>query len=86
MNIGTGVMTSVADVLSTVFELMGVQRRGGDGPVADRQGGRSGTGDRSLSGSADTKLARALFAWEAEHDLREGLRKTVAWYLEQERS
>lgn len=86
VDIGTGVMTSVADVVSMVFALMGVQRRGGDGAVAEPQGRRVGTGDRSLSGAAETHLARALFAWEAEHDLREGLRKTVAWYLEQERS
>ena len=85
VDIGTGVTTSVADVVNQVFELMGVRREGGDGSVADRRVEGLGTADQGLSGAAETHVAKALFAWEATHDIKDGLRKTVAWYGEEGR-
>ena len=77
VDIGTGVATSVQDIVSRVLALAG--------PITvDQEEARvnvpGDSDDARLSGAADVRLARELFGWTAKHDLATGLRKTVDWY------
>jgi UDP-glucose 4-epimerase len=77
VDIGTGVATSVREVVEKVLAFSGhatddVRR------ASERASGDSD--DARLSGTADVRPAQELLGWTARHDLATGLRKTVDWY------
>ena len=71
LNIGTGVETSVNDLLATLSELIGKVRK----PVfADPRPGEL------MRSALDSTRARKLLGWEPWTDLRGGLAATVDWF------
>ncbi|MEZ5561171.1 MAG: NAD(P)-dependent oxidoreductase [Pseudomonadales bacterium] len=75
VDIGSGTLTRIGDVVRTVAEIMGrplIEAA----PVADGQ-------LRELSPAADTSLAHRTYGWQPLTDLRSGLEATVEWYLGQ---
>ncbi len=72
-NIGTGVQTSLNQLLATLGQLLGVEVQ------ADYRAPRAGDVPRSV---ADVSRAADVLGWRASHDLTTGLGRTVAWYRE----
>ena len=83
VDVGTGATTTVSDVAQMLFELMGVRSKGPSSAPVERRARSDLGGDASLSGAADVSVAKALLSWQAEHTLREGLRRTVEWHRQQ---
>jgi GDP-L-fucose synthase len=73
VNLGTGVETPIRDLAETIAELTGF-----DGQIRWDTSMPNGQPRRSL----DASRAAELFGFRAETPLREGLRKTIAWYRE----
>ena len=75
INIGTGVELTVIDLVACILETMGCP----DHPV---QHGPDRPGDvrRHMAG---TKAAEEIFGFKPEVSLREGMKRTVEWYLSQ---
>lgn len=73
MNIGTGVETSIAEVASTIAELMGYN----DAILWDTTQ-PDGQPKRHL----DTSLAERTLGFRAPTTLKDGLKKTISWYKE----
>jgi GDP-L-fucose synthase len=73
VNLGTGVTISIAGLASLIAELTGFR-----GTIQWDPGSPGGQPKRQL----DTARARELFGFEARVPLREGLRRTIDWYLE----
>jgi GDP-L-fucose synthase len=71
VNLGTGVETSIREVVELVAEATGFE-----GEIVWDTSMPNGQPRRSL----DASRARALFGFEARTPLREGLERTVAWY------
>ncbi|HET7043438.1 MAG TPA: GDP-L-fucose synthase [Gaiellaceae bacterium] len=71
VNVGTGVETSIRDLVDLVAEVSGF-----DGEIVWDTSMPNGQPRRSL----DATRARELFGFEARTPLREGLERTVAWY------
>ncbi len=71
VDVATGKMTSVGDVVREIHDLLGAP--------APRFGE---VGDRPLERSyrPDVERTYALTGWRARTDIREGLRRTVDWY------
>lgn len=76
-NIGTGVETSVHDVVEHVFAILGHRKP----VVTDEVRVRPPTSEvyRLV---ADSRRARQLLGWEPSHPLRQGLEHTVEWIRE----
>lgn len=74
IDIGTGVLTSVREVVETICDLVGSGIRASFGTVADRPGDGY---------AADAAASRALLGWSPRFGLDEGLTATVDWYLGQ---
>jgi len=74
-DVGSGQLTSVRDVISTIFELMN-----GD---TDPEFG--GTADRVLEQVRTAKLqpAEEFLNWKPRFELRDGLQNTIDWYKKQ---
>lgn len=72
VNLGTGVETSIRETAEAVAHVVGF-----DGRIVWDTSMPNGQPRRSL----DTSRARELFGFEARTPLREGLERTVAWYL-----
>jgi GDP-L-fucose synthase len=73
VNLGTGVETSIRELAETIAELTGFE-----GEIRWDTSMPNGQPRRSL----DTTRAAELFGFHAGTPLREGLRKTIAWYRE----
>ncbi len=73
VNFGSGVDTSIEELAKLVLEVAG-----SDAPVVHRRG-RKAEVDRLC---CDHSLATELFGWRPRIDLREGLRRNVAWARE----
>jgi GDP-L-fucose synthase len=73
VNLGTGVETSIRELAETIAELTGFE-----GHIRWDSSMPNGQPRRSL----DASRAAELFGFHAETPLREGLRKTIAWYRE----
>jgi len=73
VNLGTGVETSIRELAETIAELTGF-----GGEIRWDTSMPNGQPRRSL----DTTRAAELFGFHAGTPLREGLRKTIAWYRE----
>jgi nucleoside-diphosphate-sugar epimerase len=71
-NLGTGVETTLAEVVELVRELTGSRSEVRWGALAPRQWDT----DRWV---ADPSLAAERLGWRPRHGLREGLSKTAAW-------
>jgi GDP-L-fucose synthase len=71
VNVGTGVETSIRDLVDLVAEVSGF-----DGEIVWDTSMPNGQPRRSL----DATRARELFGFEARTPLREGLERTIAWY------
>lgn len=74
VNLGIGTETTIKDLMELVAELVGFE-----GEIVWDTTKKDGQPRRSL----DTSRAKAEFGFEATTQLREGLEKTIAWYLEQ---
>jgi GDP-L-fucose synthase len=73
VNLGTGAEISIRDLADVVAELTGF-----DGEIVWDRSMPNGQPRRSL----DASRARELFGFEARTALRDGLRRTIAWYRE----
>jgi GDP-L-fucose synthase len=73
VNLGTGAEISIRDLADVVAELTGF-----DGEIVWDASMPNGQPRRSL----DASRARELFGFEARTALRDGLRRTIAWYRE----
>jgi len=71
---GTGRSSSVKEVITNIFELMKVGASPVFGKIEDRK--------HETTLVADVAATKALIGWEANTSLKEGLKKTVAWYQE----
>jgi GDP-L-fucose synthase len=74
VNLGSGVEISIGDLAEWVSEATGYS-----GKIAWDTTRPNGQPRRCL----DTSLAKRAFGFEARMDLKEGIRQTVEWYLEQ---
>jgi GDP-L-fucose synthase len=74
VNIGTGEEISIRDLAELIADVTGF-----DGEIDWDASRPNGQPRRKL----DTSRARELFGFEARTALREGLKRTVAWYREQ---
>ena len=77
VDIGTGVATSVRELVGRVLTLAGGSTRDVE-QASRRMSGK--LDDARLSGTADIRCAQELLGWTAKHDLATGLEKTVEWY------
>ncbi|HEY8715557.1 MAG TPA: GDP-mannose 4,6-dehydratase, partial [Candidatus Acidoferrum sp.] len=73
VNLGSGEEISVRDLLEMIRSLVGASARVRWNPAKP-----DGQPRRSL----DTSRAAREFGWRSKIHLREGLEKTIAWYLE----
>lgn len=73
INLGNGQEVSIADLARTLLEVM-------DDPIEPELGALPDRPVEIWRMYADPTKARELLGWDPEHDLREGLRKTVDWY------
>ncbi|MFJ2028479.1 NAD-dependent epimerase/dehydratase family protein [Streptosporangium sp. NPDC087985] len=76
-DIGTGTETAVKDTVEMLFQTVGTPLRPRFGTVADRP--------LDIPQAADLGPAAEVLGWRPTVDLQEGLRRTVAWYLEHRR-
>lgn len=74
VNIGAGFEISIKDLVELIVELSGYR-----GAIVWDQNKPDGQPRRML----DTSRARNEFGFRAKTDFREGLKRTIAWYLEQ---
>jgi nucleoside-diphosphate-sugar epimerase len=72
INLGTGVETTLREVVETVLVLTGSRS-------AVRWGAMKARSWDTNRWSADPSLAGRLLGWAPRHNLREGLAKTLAW-------
>jgi dolichol-phosphate mannosyltransferase len=72
INLGTGVETTLREVVAAVLELTGSRSEVVWGAMPPRRWDT----DRWV---ADPSLATRLIGWRADHGLRQGLAKTAAW-------
>ncbi|GAB2938767.1 NAD-dependent epimerase/dehydratase family protein [Nonomuraea fastidiosa] len=73
-DVGTGVTTSVREVVEQLYELAGSPVKPRFGAVADRP--------LDITQVADTGPAQELIGWRATVGLTAGLRRTLAWYAQ----
>lgn len=73
VDIGTGISTSVADVVHTIYDLVGGSGRPLIGALPSRPG-------EALVQTADCHRTRALTGWEPAVGLRDGLSAVLAHY------
>lgn len=73
VELGTGVLTTVRDVVERLARLIPDGRPPIFGAVPDRK--------REQIRVADTMATTALLGWRPEVDLEEGLRRTVDWHM-----
>ncbi|MET8865565.1 NAD-dependent epimerase/dehydratase family protein [Nonomuraea sp. NPDC004580] len=73
-DVGTGVETSVREVVELLYELAGSTAEPPFGAVADRA--------LDITQVADTGPALDLIGWRPTVGLADGLRRTLAWYAE----
>ncbi len=73
INLGAGSEISIRDLVALIVNATGFQ-----GAIEWDTTKPDGQPRRSL----DTSRAATLLGWKARTDLEEGLRRTVAWYVE----
>ena len=74
-NIGSGVGVPVKDVVELLLGLMG-------NPVKPLLGAIPMRPDEIMTMSADITSARTVLGWEPRTSLKEGLRKSIAWFTQ----
>ncbi|MFB4280695.1 MULTISPECIES: NAD-dependent epimerase/dehydratase family protein [unclassified Nonomuraea] len=75
IDVGTGVKTSVRELVEHLYAIAGGGARPGFGAVADRP--------LDITQVADLGPALELIGWRPTVELADGLRRTVAWYAQQ---
>lgn len=75
LQMGTGELTSVQEIVETIFDLLGVKTKPKFGLRTDRKS--------EVEIAANTQKAQELVGWKSTTPFREGLKKTIAWYQEQ---
>ena len=75
-NIGSGVGTPVRTLVARIMDLMGH-------PVTPLIGALPTRSDEIMEMSADISAAKTHLSWEPRTSLDEGLRRTIAWWMEQ---
>jgi len=79
VNICTGVEVSIGEIADVIMDLMSV----GVNIVTDRERIRPESSEVfRLCG--DNTLIKTLTGWTPQHDLKEGLRKTIEWFIRPE--
>lgn len=76
INICTGTDASIGDIASVIMELMSVSL-----PVVTDEVRIRPEASEVFRLCGDNTLIRTLTGWEPEYDLREGLKKTIEWFL-----
>ena len=71
LNIGTGVETSVTDLVTTLQDLVGRPLPYQHGPAKPGEQRRS---------ALDAGLAQRVLGWQPTVDVRAGLARTLAWF------
>jgi nucleoside-diphosphate-sugar epimerase len=74
IDLGSGVLTSVRQIVETVVEIIQPEGKPIFGALPDRH--------QEHTREADTEYALKLLNWKAKTPLREGLERTVNWYKE----
>ena len=74
-NVGSGVQTTLADVVTLTRELMGIKAEPSWGSMGER------VWDTSTWVSDSRKIQRAL-GWRTQHSLEQGFRETMQWFRE----
>lgn len=74
VQIGTGELSSVKKVVTTIYDLLQVSEPPQFGSIPDRES--------ETVVSANVEQTKRLIGWEAEIDLETGLKSTVDWYKE----
>jgi UDP-glucose 4-epimerase len=80
-NIGTSIGTKTADLYRIILELMREAGHAKDPLFNKPQRGSARAGDIRKS-CLDSRKAKEELRWTAEHDIKEGLKKTLQWFLE----
>ncbi len=75
IQLGTGKLASVAEVVESIFETVSPGSKPSFGDKSDRKA--------EVIVTADVQTTFQQIGWEPEISLSEGIRKTVAWYQEQ---
>jgi nucleoside-diphosphate-sugar epimerase len=78
IEVGSGVLTSIREVVGEIVEIVGADVKPGFGDVADRP--------MDQEWRADPAPAARMMGWRSGTALAEGLRTTVDWYAERMRS
>ncbi len=74
IDIGTGTLTSVADIAQTIVRHLGVPQLLKLGVIADRK--------REPTRCADAATTRLITGWEPRIDLESGLVQTADWFMQ----
>jgi UDP-glucose 4-epimerase len=77
INLGTGHRYKITDVVNTIFSIFGWRPRKLEFEKSMPVG--------PLSRALDIKRAKELLGWEPKFSLEEGLRKTIKWYVSDDR-
>ncbi|MFC5702971.1 NAD-dependent epimerase/dehydratase family protein [Cohnella faecalis] len=72
VNLGSGVQYSIGEVVSILYQIIGVESQPSWGSLAPRR-------TESAIWTADTTRMKRLFLWEPMYDLETGLESTVEW-------
>jgi nucleoside-diphosphate-sugar epimerase len=72
IELGTGKLTSVRDVVLKIFKSLGIESTPNFGFISDRQ--------YENIISADTGATHKLIGWKAHIDIDQGIKETVTWY------
>lgn len=73
VNLGTGVRYTMQDVIETIFSLLGWRPK----KIVFDRNKPEGVKTRAL----DISRAKKLLIWQPQYDLRQGLEKTIAWFV-----
>jgi len=77
-NVGSGIKTTVRDVIETIADLM-------DGRDYLKIGARSMRAGEVMSMIANVEKAKELLDWKPSLSLRDGLKRTIDWWLGNEK-
>ncbi|MEX1095545.1 MAG: NAD-dependent epimerase/dehydratase family protein [Planctomycetales bacterium] len=85
LNVGTGRATDVNELAATIRALCAEQRRRAkrDGEIPEPQHGPPRAGDLQSSLVSSDRIGK-LLGWQPQVSVEDGLRRTVAWFAEQE--
>lgn len=74
-NVGSGIQTSVADIVNQIIKIIGSKSR-------IKWGVQKSRPQESPSWQADITFAKSKLYWEPKYSLESGLRKTIEWFAQ----